>query len=81
MTRFKLAVGAAMALALSACATTPASGPAGPSVIHAEQKAPVTLLVSIDGFRPDYLKRGVTPNLNKLAQNGVFATMRPSFQM
>lgn len=38
------------------------------------------ILVSIDGFRPDYLNRGVTPNLNKLIANGVSAeAMRPSF--
>ncbi|MFZ6844637.1 ectonucleotide pyrophosphatase/phosphodiesterase [Undibacterium sp. RuTC16W] len=38
------------------------------------------ILVSIDGFRPDYLHRGVTPNLNKLIANGVSAdAMRPSF--
>lgn len=40
---------------------------------------PVTILVSIDGFRPDYLDRGVTPNLNALAASGVSAAMRPSF--
>ncbi|MCU6455791.1 ectonucleotide pyrophosphatase/phosphodiesterase [Sphingomonas sp. A2-49] len=41
--------------------------------------APVTILVSIDGFRPDYLDRGVTPNLVALAAGGVAASMRPSF--
>ena len=41
--------------------------------------APVTILVSIDGFRPDYLDRGVTPNLSALAAGGVSASMRPSF--
>lgn len=41
--------------------------------------APV-LLVSIDGFRPDYLDRGLTPTLNALAAEGVRAVaMRPSF--
>ena len=44
-----------------------------------EARAPVTILVSIDGFRPDYLDRGVTPNLNRLRAGGVFASMRPSF--
>lgn len=37
------------------------------------------LLVSIDGFRPDYLDRGLTPNLSALAAGGVRAAMRPSF--
>lgn len=45
----------------------------------AEQRTPVTILVSIDGFRPDYLDRGVTPNLSRLAATGVSASMRPSF--
>ncbi|CAM8662079.1 ectonucleotide pyrophosphatase/phosphodiesterase [Sphingobium sp.] len=44
-----------------------------------EQRAPVTILVSIDGFRPDYLTRGVSPHLNALASGGVEASMRPSF--
>jgi predicted AlkP superfamily pyrophosphatase or phosphodiesterase len=44
-----------------------------------EQRAPVTILVSIDGFRPDYLDRGVTPTLSRLAAEGVRASMRPSF--
>ena len=38
------------------------------------------LLLSIDGFRPDYLERGVTPTLNAVAAEGVRAVaMRPSF--
>lgn len=40
---------------------------------------PITILISIDGFRPDYLKRGVTPNLNAMAARGVSAAMQPSF--
>ena len=31
------------------------------------------ILISIDGFRPDYLNRQVTPNLNALAAKGVRA--------
>jgi predicted AlkP superfamily pyrophosphatase or phosphodiesterase len=42
-------------------------------------RAPVTLLISIDGYRPDYLERGVTPRLSALADQGVSAAMRPSF--
>ena len=38
------------------------------------------ILVSLDGFKPDYLHRGVTPNLNQLAASGVRAeAMHPSF--
>ena len=47
--------------------------------IAAEARAPVTILVSIDGFRPDYLSRKVTPALSKLAAEGVSAAMRSSF--
>lgn len=39
-----------------------------------------TILISIDGFRPDYLARGITPRLNALAAAGARAEyMRPSF--
>jgi len=44
-----------------------------------ETRAPVTILISIDGFRPDYLDRGVTPVLSRLAAEGASAAMRPSF--
>lgn len=38
------------------------------------------ILVSIDGFRPDYLDRGQTPTLRALAAEGVRAkAMKPSF--
>ena len=58
----------------------PAAGAMLPSPAQAvAADAPVTILVSIDGFRPDYLDRGVTPNLGALAAGGVSASMRPSF--
>lgn len=65
------------ALSLSACAAkapppTTASAPA-------EQRQPVTILISIDGFRPDYLGKGDTPAIDALAAQGVKAPMRPSF--
>lgn len=37
------------------------------------------ILISFDGFRADYLDRGVTPNLSRLAKQGVTGPMRPSF--
>ncbi len=75
------------ALPLGACAypyTPPALPPVTqmPAPLPASaqrEKAPVVILVSIDGFRPDYLDRGVTPNLSRLAATGVSAAMRPSF--
>ncbi|MDB5465422.1 MAG: type phosphodiesterase/nucleotide pyrophosphatase family protein [Phenylobacterium sp.] len=65
--RLLAALGAALALA--ACATASSPPPA----------APLTILISIDGFRSDYLDRGVTPTLSSLAAHGVRGTMRPSF--
>jgi predicted AlkP superfamily pyrophosphatase or phosphodiesterase len=43
------------------------------------QARQTVLLVSIDGFRADYLTRGLTPTLSALAERGVQAAMRPSF--
>ncbi|MBI1200835.1 MAG: alkaline phosphatase family protein [Phenylobacterium sp.] len=40
---------------------------------------PLTILVSIDGFRADYLDRGLTPVMSALAADGARAAMRPSF--
>lgn len=44
-----------------------------------DARGPVTILISIDGFRPDYLDRGITPNLSALAASGIYADMRSSF--
>jgi predicted AlkP superfamily pyrophosphatase or phosphodiesterase len=48
---------------------------------HADEDArtPVTVLVSIDGFRADYLDRDLTPNLSRLAAEGAHGKLRPSF--
>jgi predicted AlkP superfamily pyrophosphatase or phosphodiesterase len=62
---------ACLVLLLSACATRPA-----PQVAQAR---PLAVLISIDGFRPDYLSRGVTPTLSGLASAGATGPMRPSF--
>jgi len=46
---------------------------------YAEDK-PYVILISMDGFRWDYVYRGITPNLNKLKDEGVHAlSLRPSF--
>ncbi|MDE2403440.1 MAG: alkaline phosphatase family protein [Sphingomonadales bacterium] len=42
-------------------------------------RPPVTVLISIDGFRADYLSRGKTPNVAALAAGGTMAVLRPSF--
>ncbi len=44
-----------------------------------EAPRPITVLVGIDGFRADYLERGVTPRLAALAKQGASGAMRPSF--
>ncbi|CZS91545.1 related to nucleotide diphosphatase [Rhynchosporium graminicola] len=42
--------------------------------------APTTVLISLDGFRADFLKRGITPRLNALVKEGVSPIyMNPSF--
>jgi len=67
----------AAAALLQACVTAPAVAPEPGAPIEA--RPPVTILISIDGFRPDYLDRGVTPVLSRLAAEGARAAMRPSF--
>lgn len=73
-----------LSLALAGCAGTGQ----GPEVLttskirvpEAITQAPHTvILISIDGFRPDYLDRGVTPNMEALYAHGVRGSMRPSF--
>ena len=60
------------ALTLSACATV------APERAAMDDR-PLVILVGIDGFRADYLERGVTPTLGGLRAEGAFAAMRPSF--
>lgn len=73
----------ALVLALAACAGSPAVDIAPTPVAGREAAArplaPLTILVSIDGFRPDYLQRAATPTLSALAEGGARAAMRPSF--
>ena len=62
--------GLAFALVMAACAVQAWAAPAD---------KPLTILVSIDGFRADYLDRGNTPTLSALAADGARGAMRPSF--
>jgi len=66
--------GLLLLLILSACATAQA-----PTDEGVEAPSPIVVLISIDGFRPDYLERGLTPTLSRLAAEGVSGAMRPSF--
>lgn len=78
-------MGAALALAACAYPYTPpalpsAAAPATPlAAAPAEARAPVVILVSIDGFRADYLDRGLTPRLSALAADGMRGPMLASF--
>lgn len=48
--------------------------------VHARPAAPPLIVVSLDGFRADYLDRGLSPTLSAFAKDGVRAVaMRPSF--
>ena len=70
---------------LSACSSLlPAAAPSADSATATTLKVTPAnqplILISIDGFRPDYLQRGVSPVLNQLVQQGASAAvMRPSF--
>jgi predicted AlkP superfamily pyrophosphatase or phosphodiesterase len=67
---FRLAWLAALLL-LAGCSTTPARTAAEPSPL---------LLISIDALRADYLGKGDTPHLDRLARQGVRAEgMNPSY--
>lgn len=56
-------------------------GSSGGNVLASESHAPApVILISIDGFRADYLERGKTPVLESLKEQGAYAkALRPSF--
>ena len=70
---------AALAL-LGGCATprapVAAAGSPAPAI---EARTPVTILIGVDGARPDYLTPTIAPTLSALAAEGVSASMQPSF--
>lgn len=48
--------------------------------VYSFAQQPYTILISFDGFRYDYMDRGITPNLWKVAENGVKASsLRPVY--
>lgn len=67
MIRFRTSLALLSASLLAACAST---GPA-PSVATATTAPPTVLLLSIDGLRADMVDRGHSPNLARLAREGV----------
>ena len=52
-----------------------------PTVSNGTNKfMPTVLIISLDGFRPDYIEEGITPNLYRLREMGVAPEyMKPSF--
>jgi predicted AlkP superfamily pyrophosphatase or phosphodiesterase len=72
MLQLRTTLALALFALLSACSTLPAATPQASGRTY-------TILLSIDGFRPDYLDRGQTPTLSRLAADGVRGAMRPSF--
>ena len=71
-----IAAGLFVPATLSACAPL-----APPESAGAPRTSPApVLLISLDGFRADYLERGLTPRLTRLAREGVRAEwMTPSY--
>ncbi|UNK49238.1 ectonucleotide pyrophosphatase/phosphodiesterase [Lysobacter sp. S4-A87] len=71
----------ALASALVGCTSTaPPRERPGASAPASSAHADSLLLVSIDGFRADYLDLGITPNLARIATQGVRAEwMNPSY--
>jgi predicted AlkP superfamily pyrophosphatase or phosphodiesterase len=64
-----------LTLILAACHAPPPAVTVPPP----QPTAPV-ILISVDGLRADYLRRGITPTISALAARGVTtAAMRPSF--
>ncbi|WOB77866.1 ectonucleotide pyrophosphatase/phosphodiesterase [Brevundimonas nasdae] len=82
MSRFVAAsLAVAAAFAVASCAGAPQSALTSPIVEQAAQttRPDLVILVSIDGFSPDYLGKGQTPVLDGLVADGAFGPMRPSF--
>jgi len=70
---------ASLAAFSAGCATQPPAASAPAASASAARPAPL-LLISIDGYRADYLSRGLSPTLEMLAKNGVHAdAMQPAF--
>lgn len=65
-----------LASLLAACASSPAAdagGEAGPDAASSARAGHSVLLISLDGFRADYLDLGITPALARLTREGVRA--------
>jgi len=73
--RLRLLLTLSCALVLAACSSAPSRKTAAPSA-----NVDPLILISFDGFRPDYLDRHLTPTLAALAADGVRGeAMKPAF--
>ena len=80
MPALRTAALALLGLVLAACAALPPHPSARPVRAASASEQPSVLLVSIDGFRADYLELGITPNLARIAATGASAAwMNPSY--
>src|SRR5579871_5903249 len=85
MNRLTRTVLCAVAALGAGCAMHRTKGPSAPppetkTEVAANKATTPLLLISIDAFRADYIKRGLTPNLQALADHGVRSVgMQPSF--
>lgn len=71
----RLALVLGFAVFVGGCASQPTPHATEPPVVNAP-----LLLISLDGVNPDYLERGLTPNLGRIAREGVRARwMTPSY--
>lgn len=79
---FRLLLCSLMA-ASAGCANQPTKPPTATPATQTTQAKPAPaplLLISIDGYRADYIDRGLSPTLAELAKQGVHAAgMQPSF--
>lgn len=79
MTRENLLCAALAVFVITACSTPPRPATPSATAAHAPAKAKL-LLISIDGLRADALDLGITPNLSRIATEGVRAQwMNPSY--
>lgn len=84
MTYQRVFLALATVLPLAACSTSPATRQDTPMTVPATAatapRAAKLLLVSIDGLRADALDRGITPNLQRIIDDGVRARwMTPAY--
>ena len=75
MMLLKLFIGFLFALLVGSCSTGPT-----PTIQTSKDPKPLTLLISIDGFKPEYLQQESSPTLYQLAQQGTSSKgMQPVF--